>query len=74
MDKVRRRGYVRAREVRVRTDNFSDTKGEDIRMIYNGMSSGFNDALWAPNFDIPMVASMLRSVEGRGGGTCQIGT
>ena len=65
-------GYVRAGEVSSLTNYFCVPKGEDIRMVYNGTSSGLNGALWDPNFVLPTVASMLRVVEG--GGTCRIGT
>ena len=31
------------------THNLSVPKGEDIRMVYNGTSSGLNNALWDPS-------------------------
>ena len=32
-------------------------------MVYNGNSSGLNDTLWTPNFDLPMVRYMSREIE-----------
>ena len=38
-------------------------KGEDdIRIVFNGTSSGLNDALWAPHFGLPTVQHTLRSL------------
>jgi len=43
---------------------FGVPKGiDDIRMVYNGTSSGLNLCLWAPNFVLPTVETHLRSVE-----------
>ena len=39
-------------------------KGEEIMMVYDGKSGGLNDDIWAPHFDLSMVASMLRKLEG----------
>ena len=36
---------------------------DDIRMVYNGTSSGLNPCLWAPNFVLPTVETHLRGVE-----------
>ena len=45
------------------TDFFSVPKGDDdIRMVYNGTSSGLNDVLWVPSFPLPTVDSLLRAV------------
>ena len=33
-------------------------------MVYNGMPSGLNNAIWDPHFSLPIVASTLREVEG----------
>ena len=63
MDKVLQRGYVRLGEVKSLTQYFFVLKGGGgISMVYNGTSSGLNDALWATHFDIPAVISTLRSV------------
>ena len=32
-------------------------------MVYNGISNGLNDTLWAPHYALSMVPSKLRSVE-----------
>lgn len=32
----------------------------DIRVVFNGTSCGFNDAVWAPNFWLPTAKSMTR--------------
>ena len=39
------------------------TKGEDIRMVYNGTYSGMNISLWDPHFALPMVGSTIRAAE-----------
>jgi hypothetical protein len=58
---VRKRGYVSARPVVSGTHYFSVPKGlDDIRMVYNGMSCGLNDVLWAPRFGLPTVKQTLR--------------
>ena len=60
--KVLHRGYFdQGQPIQSLTD-FSDVpKGDsDIRMVYNGTSSGLNDALWAPNFWLPTAESSLR--------------
>ena len=38
-------------------------KGEDIRMLYSGMLSGLNNALWDPHFALTTVRTALRSTE-----------
>ena len=43
--KARRRGYVRVGEVKSLNQHFSVPKGDDIRMVYNGTSSGLNNSL-----------------------------
>ena len=43
---------------------FRVDKGEtDIRMVFNGTTSGINDATHAPWFPLPTIESHLRSVE-----------
>jgi hypothetical protein len=42
---------------------FDVPKGEsDIRMVYDGSKSGFNDSIWAPWFALPTVETMTRTV------------
>jgi len=35
--------------------------GTGIRVVYDATQCGLNDALWAPNFFLPMVDSILRN-------------
>ena len=64
--KVRDRGYIQKGFVKSLIRYFAVPKGEsDIRMVYDGTSSGFNHWVWAPSFGLPTVESMLRAVEGR---------
>ena len=60
--KVIHRGYFdQGAPIESLTDFFDVPKGDsDIRMVYNGTSSGLNDALWAPNFWLPTAESSLR--------------
>jgi len=45
------------------TSFFSVPKGKDyIRMVYDASASGLNDALWAKNFRLPDVDSVLSQV------------
>ena len=62
MAKVRQRGYVQSGDVKSLTHYFYMDKGEDIRMVYNGTSSGLNDSLWETHFALLTVASMLIAV------------
>jgi hypothetical protein len=63
ISQVRKRKYVLPGNVQSLTDFFSVPKGDsDIRMVYNGTSSGLNDALWVPSFPSPMMDSLLRAV------------
>jgi hypothetical protein len=42
---------------------FDVPKGEsDVRIVYDGSKSGFNDATWAPWFALPTVETMTRTV------------
>ena len=50
-------------EVKILTQYVLVPKGEDIRMIYNGTSSGLNSYLWSTNFDLPTVGSTLQAEE-----------
>ena len=48
------RGYLEEGFVRSNVHYFSVPKGEDdIRVVFDGTSSGLNNALWAPNFYLP---------------------
>ena len=61
--RVRRRVYVSEGEVRRITHFLFVPKGEDISMVYNGMSSGMNNAQLDLHFSLPTVASKLIAVE-----------
>jgi hypothetical protein len=64
LQKVRRLGYLVPGPVRSLTSFFSVPKGmDDIRMVYDGMKSGLNEAMWAPWFSLPMVEAHLRFVD-----------
>ena len=62
LSKVISRGYFdQGQPIESLTDYFDVPKGPtDIRMVYNGTSSGLNDALWAPNFWLPTAEASLR--------------
>ena len=60
---VRNKGYITKGYVKSLTSFFDVPKGDgDIRMVYNGTSSGLNDAVWAPWFNLPTVETHLRAV------------
>ena len=48
--KVRVRGYVSMREVKILTHYFLVPKGEDIGMVYKSKLSVLNSSLWELNF------------------------
>jgi hypothetical protein len=50
---VRKRGCIKAGPIKSLADFFDVPKGDDIRMVCNGTSSGLNDALLAPSFYLP---------------------
>ena len=61
VDKVRLRNYISPGEVLNLTDFFDVPKGDkDIRIVYNGTSSGLNEALWAPGFYLPNADAATR--------------
>ena len=60
---MRKREYINVGHVISITLMFAVAKGaHDIRMVYNGTSSGLNDALWAPHFGLPLLDHTLRSL------------
>lgn len=62
VSKVRRLGYVRRNFCKSLIRYFSVPKGDtDIRMVYDGTASGFNDLIWVPNFGLPTVEVLLRN-------------
>ena len=61
--KVRARGYIAPGVVKSLTHFFYMPKGDsDIRMVYNGTSSGLNDFLFALLFGLPVIHHALRSL------------
>ena len=50
-------------EVKRLAHYFSVPKGEYLRMLYNGTSSGLKSSRWAADFSLPTVGSNLRVVE-----------
>ena len=63
ISKLRKYGYVALGVVKSVLDVFTVPKAEDIRPVYNGASSGLNDAIWAPWFGLPTVLSQLRGIQ-----------
>ena len=64
LEKVRSRGYIAKGQVKSLTHFFYVPKGsDDIRMVYNGTSSGLNDCLFAPHFGLPVIRHTLRSLQ-----------
>ena len=60
--KVREREYIQPGYVKSLTGFFAVPKaGTDIRVVYDATQCGLNDALWAPNFFLPTVDSILRN-------------
>ena len=65
VNKVRRRRYIEEGEVTSLTHMFAVAKGSnDIRMVYNGTSSGLNDVLFAPHFGLPTLSNTSRALLG----------
>jgi len=60
---VRNKGYIAKGRVESLTSFFSVPKGDDdIRLVYDASRSGLNKCLWAPNFALPQVDALIRSV------------
>ena len=57
--KVLLRGYVKLGNISSLTDFFAVKKGpKDIRMVYNGTSSGLNHVIFVPSFFMPSSSSV----------------
>ena len=57
------KGYLEDGLVKNLTSFFAVPKGDDdIRVVYDASKSGLNVALWAPNFGLPTIDTVLRSV------------
>ena len=64
LGKVRDRGYILPGEVNSLTGFFAVPKGsDDIRIVYDASACGLNAALWAPNFALPTIDSVLRCAD-----------
>ena len=64
LGKVRQRGYVLPGEVQSLTGFFAVPKGDDdIRIVYDATACGLNEALWAPNFALPTIDSVLQNAD-----------
>lgn len=62
LTKVRDRKYIRPGYVTSLTGYFAVPKaGTDIRVVYDATKCGLNEAVWAPNFFLPTVDSILRN-------------
>ena len=62
--KVMARGYIAKEYVASLTGFFPVQKGkDDIRVVYDASKCRLNNAVWAPNFYLPSVDTILRSVE-----------
>jgi hypothetical protein len=63
LDKVLSRGYISLGLVVSLTSYFAVPKGDlDIRLVYDGTSSGLNEALWVPSFWMPTSESAVRVI------------
>jgi len=60
---IRDKKYIDKGEVQSLTSYFCVPKGEsDIRMVYDATRSGLNQSLWAPNFGMPNVDTLVRGI------------
>ena len=60
---VRTRGYIIPGRVKSLTAYFQVPKGtSDLRIVYDGTSSGLNDSLWAPSFWMPTPDTAMRQI------------
>ena len=63
VEKVVDRGYLEEGYVGSLINYFAVPKGEgDIRVVYDGTKCGLNQCVWAPNFFLPSVDSLLMKV------------
>lgn len=66
VQKVLERQYLGYGPVESLISFFSVPKGkDDIRVVYNGTSSGLNEAIWVPRFPLPTMQRHLRQVDER---------
>ena len=61
ISKVINRGYIKRGNVKSLIKYFSVPKGsDDVRMVYDGTASGFNESIWVPNFGLPTIDTLIR--------------
>ena len=66
IEKVQSRVYVLSSEVNSLTSFFVVPKGEDdISIEYDATAHGLNATLWAPNFALPTINSVLRNSDSK---------
>ena len=66
LQKVIDRGYLAHGYVKSLTSYFPVPKGlQDIRIVYDGTKSKLNEAVWAPNFFLPSIDSLLMFCDGQ---------
>jgi hypothetical protein len=59
LEKILERRYITPGLVESLTNFFLVPKGElDIRMVFDGTSSGLNDSIWIPGFGLPTVQTL----------------
>lgn len=64
LDNVIGKNYIERGRVKSLINCFPVPKGEgDIRLVYDGTKSGLNDTVWAPNFFLPSIDSLLALVD-----------
>ena len=60
MGKIKERGYIQSGYVKFWMRCFLVSKGyQDTRMVYYGVSSGFNDLVWVNNFGLPSGKTLI---------------
>lgn len=63
LEKFVKRKYLVDQFIESLISFFDVPKAEDVRVVFNGTSSGLNDAVYAPWFPLPTIRSLLRRVE-----------
>jgi hypothetical protein len=63
LEKFIKRKYLVDQFIESLISFFDVPKADDVRVVFNGTSSGLNDAVYAPWFPLPTIRSLLRRVE-----------
>ena len=63
LEKFVKRKYLVDQFIESLISFFDVPKAEDVRVVFNGTSSGLNEAIYAPWFQLPTIRSLLRRVE-----------